>query len=149
MYLPWPMFRDAMYKLDTVVVTMWFQILSHARKVNRCNHRSPTLKSTVNHHRLKFVATGTIEGTKEGEKTITIFDEKPSAIIGESRHSLLWTVMAQSSPVSVDQVLTRWGVKANLQLYCPCQARSNPYAKTQLRTHRTFWQRWKRGKSRT
>jgi magnesium-transporting ATPase (P-type) len=29
------------------------------------------------------------------------------------------------------------------------QGRSNPYAKTQLRIHRKFWQKWKHGKSKT
>ena len=45
---------------------------------------------------------------------------------------------------------------SSVELFClkaytldTLQARSNPYAKTQLRTHRKFWQKWKHGKSRT
>jgi hypothetical protein len=33
--------------------------------------------------------------------------------------------MTQSSLVNVDQVLKRWGVEPNLQLYCTCKAHYN------------------------
>jgi hypothetical protein len=38
----------------------------------------------------------------------------------------LWTVMTQSSLVNVDQVLKRWGVEPNLQLYCTCKGTFSP-----------------------
>jgi hypothetical protein len=87
------LFPDAMYQLDTTMVTGRFKILSREGRI-RYNHRS-SKNPRLTIIGWSAVATGTIEGMKlEGEETLTIFEEKPSTgakmsdMTVETRHTL-------------------------------------------------------------
>ena len=85
---------------------------------------------------------------EERKINLTESDSRTMSSTRFTAHKNPQKILGKKNPRSRKTKITQQSPQLNLSLIY-LQARSDPSAKTQLRTHRKCWQKWKHGKSRT